>query len=188
MRPSSSIFVFVAIAVILAVVLAGCSHHTKPTVVPVVDSTSPPSHTTTTAPAAKADVQPASSHLGVSGDLVAGCKLHFAAPAAAPKFDFDQSSLAPDDRAVLDEVAQCLTSGPLAGHSVALVGRADPRGTEEYNLALGQRRAASVSEYLSRLGVASAQLRDSTRGALDATGHDEASWREDRRVDLTLAD
>jgi peptidoglycan-associated lipoprotein len=188
MRQSSSIFVFVAIAVVLAIILAGCTHHTKPTVEPVSSIAAPPSRATTAPPAAKADVQPASSHLGVGGDLIAACQLHFAATAEAPEFDFDQSSLAPDDRAVLDEVAQCLTSGPLAGRTVTLTGRADPRGTEEYNLALGQRRAASVSEYLSRLGVAAAHLDDTTRGALDATGHDEASWREDRRVDLTLRD
>ncbi len=181
MRPRSSIFV-------AAITLAACSHHAKPVVEPVGSQVTPPARSTTAAPAAKADVQPASSHLGVGGDLAEACKLHFAAPAEAPKFDFDDATLGSDDRAVLDQVAQCLTTGPLAGRTVTLTGRADPRGTEEYNLALGQRRAASVSEYLSRLGVSNGHIHDTTRGALDATGHDEASWRMDRRVDLTLRD
>ena len=69
---------------------------------------------------------------------------------------------------------------------MALIGRADPRGTEEYNLGLGSRRAASVSQYLARLGVGQPQLGVTTRGAIDATGTDESGWRQDRRVDIQL--
>jgi peptidoglycan-associated lipoprotein len=71
---------------------------------------------------------------------------------------------------------------------VQLVGRADDRGTEEYNLGLGTRRAESVSTYLQRLGVPAHQLQPSTRGAIDATGVNESGWRTDRRVDLELRD
>jgi peptidoglycan-associated lipoprotein len=103
-----------------------------------------------------------------------------------PKFDFDKSAILPEDRDVLAQVAQCLTTGPLKGRSVRLVGRADPRGTEEYNMALGERRSDSVVKYLTNLGVASAQLTETSRGALDATGNDEATWRLDRRVDVDI--
>src|SRR5262249_56575406 len=88
--------------------------------------------------------------------------------------------------AVLDQLATCLTTGALKGKAVALIGRADPRGTEEYNLGLGSRRAASVSQYLGRLGVGQPQMSVSTRGALEATGTDEAGWRNDRRVGVQL--
>ena len=102
-------------------------------------------------------------------------------------FDYDKDELAPEDRAVLDQLAQCLMTGALKGKAVALVGRADPRGTEEYNMGLGSRRSGTVSQYLARLGVGEPQLQATTRGALDATGVDEASWQKDRRVDISLA-
>lgn len=128
----------------------------------------------------------ASPHVGVSPDLAKQCRLQFASRQQAPKFDFDQFELLSEDRNVLDQVAQCVTQGPLHGKAVQLVGRADPRGTEEYNLGLGTRRAESVRSYLQRLGVPTQQLRPSTRGDIDATGADEAGWRIDRRVDLEL--
>jgi peptidoglycan-associated lipoprotein len=125
--------------------------------------------------------------VAVASDLARQCSLHFDSTPQAPKFDFDRFELLPEDRDVLDHVAACLTTGPLQGHAVQLVGRADPRGTEEYNLGLGTQRASSVRAYLQRLGVAVRQLSETTRGALDAAGTDEAGWLVDRRVDLQLA-
>jgi outer membrane protein OmpA-like peptidoglycan-associated protein len=87
---------------------------------------------------------------------------------------------------VLDQIATCLISGALKGRAVDLIGRADPRGTEEYNLGLGSRRAGTVSSYLGRLGVGQPQMMVTTRGALDATGTDDASYAKDRRVDIQL--
>jgi peptidoglycan-associated lipoprotein len=106
----------------------------------------------------------------------------------APKFDFDKNAILPEDRDVLAQVAQCLTIGPLKGRSVKLVGRAAPRGTQEYNMALGERRSNAVLKYLGGLGVATTQLSETSRGALDATGSDEAAWHQDRRVDIDLLD
>jgi peptidoglycan-associated lipoprotein len=106
---------------------------------------------------------------------------------AAPKFAFDASELSPVDRSELDQLAKCMTTGPLAGKNVQLVGRADPRGEPEYNMTLGARRAGSVEHYLAALGVADGRLETTTRGALDAEGHDEPTWAIDRRVDLLLA-
>ena len=67
-----------------------------------------------------------------------------------------------------------------------LVGRADPRGTVEYNMALGARRSSSVISYLTALGVPASQLRETSRGALDATGSDSTAWQLDRRVDIDV--
>jgi peptidoglycan-associated lipoprotein len=105
----------------------------------------------------------------------------------APKFDFDATQLSATDRNELDQLAKCMTTGPLAGKNVTLVGRADPRGEEEYNMALGARRATAVEHYLAQSGVAESRLPVTTRGALDAQGHDEQGWAADRRVDLRLA-
>ena len=68
--------------------------------------------------------------------------------------------------------------------NVDMVGRADPRGTTEYNMALSDRRAQAVKDYLERLGVAGGRLNKIPRGALDATGTEEAGWAKDRRVDF----
>ena len=73
---------------------------------------------------------------------------------------------------------------------MTLVGHTDPRGTQEYNLALSERRAQSVRDHLGRLGVDGTKLSVLPRGSLDAKGTDEPSWAQDRRVDFTwqLAD
>ncbi len=129
---------------------------------------------------------PVSPNLALSGDIMQMCGIKAAATAAPPQFDYNKDELTPDDRTVLDQLATCLTTGALKGKAVSLIGRADPRGTEEYNLGLGSRRAGSVSTYLEHLGVGAPQLAVTTRGALDATGADEASWAKDRRVDVLL--
>jgi len=131
--------------------------------------------------------QQVSPNLALSGDIVKMCGIKASGTTAAPTFDYDKEELHPEDRAVLDQLATCLMTGALKGKNVALTGRADPRGTEEYNLGLGSRRAASVSTYLVRLGVGEPQLGVTTRGSLDASGTDEAGWAKDRRVDITLA-
>lgn len=132
--------------------------------------------------------QQVSPNLALAGDIVQLCGIKVTANAtASPTFDYDKEELHPEDRQVLDQLATCLMSGALKGRSVSLIGRADPRGTEEYNLGLGSRRASSVSTYLVRLGVGQPQLGVTTRGALDATGTDESGWQKDRRVDITLA-
>src|SRR5262249_17974781 len=147
----------------------------------------PPSAAQAPEPAREAAPTPVSPNLAVADDLGKQCRLHFDDRPQAPKFDFDQFQLLPEDRDVLAQVATCIAPGPLQGRRLQRVGRADPRGTEEYNLALGDRRAHSVVDYLTHLGVGSTQVATTTRGALDAQGRDEASWRIDRRVDLTLA-
>jgi outer membrane protein OmpA-like peptidoglycan-associated protein len=172
---------FAQSALIVLPLVWACSHKPPPRPVAAVPPTAPP-----TAEPKAAEPTPASPNLAVTEDLGKQCSLHYRDAMQAPKFDFDQFQLLPEDRDVLEQVATCITSGPLRGRKVALVGRADPRGTEEYNLALGDRRARTVVDYLQHLGVANAQIATSTRGALDARGTDERSWRTDRRVDLEL--
>ncbi len=142
---------------------------------------------TTKKPAKKKEVVLASANLGISSELVDQCMVRLADAGKAPRFDYDETDLMIEDRNVLDVVGRCvMTDGPLAGRALQLVGRADPRGTQEYNLALGNKRANAVEEYLVRMGVTRGQINITTRGDIDATGRDEVSWRNDRRVDLTL--
>lgn len=127
-----------------------------------------------------------SSNVTVSNELAAACKLRFDDVKIAPKFDFDRSKLGPDDNEILAQIAQCVTAGPLKGRALDLVGRADPRGKQDYNMALGERRAGSVGAYLTGLGVESGSLVERSRGELDARGTDESGWQLDRRVDILL--
>jgi peptidoglycan-associated lipoprotein len=88
---------------------------------------------------------------------------------------------------VLNSIATCFETGPGAGKSMKLIGHADPRGETMYNFALGQHRAGSVASYLEHKGLQDGRLSTSSRGAMDATGTDEATWAQDRRVDILLA-
>jgi peptidoglycan-associated lipoprotein len=160
----------------------GCGHETtRPAMTP-----------TTTSAVSPASLAPASpgktnSTIFLSDRLRQACAITTVESVKeAPKFDFDRNAIVAEDRDVLAQVAQCLTTGPLKGRSVRLVGRADPRGTQEYNMALGARRSNAVLKYLSGLGVADPQMSETSRGALDATGNDDAAWRQDRRVDIDL--
>jgi peptidoglycan-associated lipoprotein len=72
------------------------------------------------------------------------------------------------------------------GARVVLEGHADERGTREYNMALGERRAKAVQRYLVLQGVSPAQLELVSYGEerAIATGNDESSWAQNRRVEL----
>jgi peptidoglycan-associated lipoprotein len=117
--------------------------------------------------------------------IVRACNLHRAAP--PPMFAFDSATLADQDRTLLADVAKCFSEGPLRDHGVALIGRADPRGEGEYNMALGESRADTVRRYLGDLGVSPKRVLATSRGEIDAVGKDEDGWAKDRRVDIELA-
>jgi peptidoglycan-associated lipoprotein len=103
-------------------------------------------------------------------------------------FDFDSANIRPQDHKVLSQLAKCFSSGPLAGRKMGLVGHADPRGEDEYNMLLGEKRAASVRNAIAAEGLALDKMNTTSRGEMDATGTDEATWSRDRRVDVVLAD
>jgi peptidoglycan-associated lipoprotein len=101
-------------------------------------------------------------------------------------FSFDNSQLDEPSRRSLQTAADCLRR---EGNSrYVLIGRADPRGTTEYNLALGERRARTAQSYLISLGVDAARVAVSSEGSEAASGTDEASWARDRRVDFRPRD
>ncbi len=98
-------------------------------------------------------------------------------------FDFDEATLTAESRSSLDAAAPALKA---AAVSVRLEGHADERGTPEYNLALGERRAQAVANYLGLQGVDAAKLEVISYGEEKPvmTGSDEASWAKNRRVEL----
>jgi peptidoglycan-associated lipoprotein len=162
-------------------IAAACSHDNPPPAVATTVSVPP---VVALAPASPGK---ANATIYVSDRLRDVCGVQMIESVAeAPKFDFDRSAILPADQDVLAQIARCLTTGTLKGHSIKLIGRADPRGTEEYNMALGERRSNAAMKYLSGLGVSSPQMRETSRGALDATGSDDAAWRLDRRVDIDV--
>jgi len=113
---------------------------------------------------------------GGGGTVGAGCNLE------PIYFDFNEYSLTTEGTGAIDRDADCIKK---TNRAVMLTGRTDPRGTEEYNLALSDKRAQSVKDRLGRLGVAASNMKVSARGEMDATGKDEAGWAKDRRVDLS---
>ena len=98
-------------------------------------------------------------------------------------FEFDSSELKPEAMRALDVHARDLKA---QGNRVALEGHTDERGTREYNMALGERRAAAVQRYLVLQGVSSAQLELISYGEERAAveGSSEEAWAQNRRVEL----
>lgn len=97
-------------------------------------------------------------------------------------FAYDSASLGEEARRSLGEGAACIAR---EHRHVVVTGMTDPRGVEEYNLALGERRADAVRAYLERLGVAHEVMRATSMGEEQAVGTDEASWARDRRATIT---
>lgn len=101
-------------------------------------------------------------------------------------FDFDQSDLRPEDRAILDAKVPILQANPSVTLSVA--GHTDERGSDEYNLALGQRRAAAAKAYLVQRGVADSRIETRSYGEERpiAQGSDESAWSQNRRAEFSI--
>ncbi|WP_432257851.1 peptidoglycan-associated lipoprotein Pal [Cupriavidus sp. TMH.W2] len=99
-------------------------------------------------------------------------------------FDFDSYSVKPDYQGMLGAHAKYLSGNQ--GRKILIQGNTDERGTSEYNLALGQKRAEAVRRSLASMGVPDTQMEAVSLGKEKpkATGHDEASWAENRRADI----
>ncbi len=97
-------------------------------------------------------------------------------------YDFNMSNLKPDARATLDKQADWLAKYPQ--NNIQVAGNCDERGTEEYNLALGQRRANAAAGYLEAKGVAQTRVTTISYGKdrPTALGHDEQAWAQNRNA------
>jgi peptidoglycan-associated lipoprotein len=96
-------------------------------------------------------------------------------------FDFDSPKIKPDAAEQLRSLAECMKQH---NQLVYLEAHADPRGTEEYNIMLTDKRGQSVKKFLEDLGVQGENLNVVSKGNLEASGTDEAGWAKDRRVEF----
>lgn len=159
------------------VALLACGGSKPPVAAPA------PQATVGAAPSAQGTTQsPTASNVSISDEIRTKCGI----PDADAYFAFDSAHLATHGHSPLDLVANCFTKGPLAGHSVKLIGRADPRGESDYNMTLGQSRADAVGVYLDARGMAKGNTQTTSRGSMDASGTSESGWQHDRRVDVML--
>ena len=101
-------------------------------------------------------------------------------------FDFDKSNLKPESQTILKKKATFLRDNP--SYDVLIEGNCDNRGTEEYNLALGERRAASARDFLMALGIASSRIKMISYGELRPADprNNEAAWAANRRDEFKL--
>jgi peptidoglycan-associated lipoprotein len=100
-------------------------------------------------------------------------------------FDTDRSLLRPDARTALKKHAEAIKKHPEWG-VVTIEGHCDERGSEEYNMGLGIRRASAVVRYLADLGVPSSRLQTRSLGEEHpaVAGHDESAWSRNRRSEI----
>ena len=136
-------------------------------------SAAPQAAPTTTAPPAQVEAMAAPRGLTPQEQLVqeVGDRVFF---------DFDRYSLRPDGQATLRRQAEFLIAHP--NLSITLTGHADERGTREYNLALGERRANAAKDYLMSLGVEADRVATISYGKERpiVLGHNESAWAQNR--------
>lgn len=150
-------------AVLFVMVCGGCATKTPP---PPVTAPVPRAETT------ERPVATASQNTSQAGP----CELE------SVHFDFDSSDLDEKAREVLARDQRCAREK--GATSLRVVGMTDPRGTEEYNLALGDRRARNAARYLNALGAPAPEA--TSMGSVMAKGEDEIGWAYDRRTEVQL--
>ena len=123
----------------------------------------------------------ATSSGGIFGSRNAGAVMP---QARSVYYEFDRSEIKADSTKVIDANAQYLREHPEL--KVKVEGNADERGSREYNLALGQRRADAVQKRMTILGIPSDRIETVSYGKEKpkAVGHDESAWSENRRSDI----
>jgi outer membrane protein OmpA-like peptidoglycan-associated protein len=181
----------VNVAIGVCGLIAGCASSPPPARAPVAQTSAPAPTTPIPPPMAAAPapsttnsnvVSKTNSNVVISDEIRAACGIRD----EDSYFAFDSANIREQDHRVLSELSTCFDSGPLEGRQMLLVGRADPRGSGEFNMVLGEHRARGVKDYLATLGLASNRIETTSRGKMDATGTHEAAWALDRRVDVEL--
>jgi len=130
----------------------------------------------------KPDDDASKGNINISDEIKKACGISD----AEAFFAYDSANIREQDKAVLAKLAACFTTGPLKGREMRLVGHADNRGEDDYNMILGQKRADNVKSAIVSAGMTASKALTTSRGELDSTGSDESSWSKDRRVDIVL--
>ena len=175
-------FALIALAMTGAALLAGCPKKPSVSEPPVAGTQVPQSGaaagegaSTSTSPLG-GDAANAARGLGAEGTGAMARKIIY--------FDFDKSEIKPEFADIVTATAHNLTANPSL--KVKLEGNTDERGTREYNIGLGERRAQAVRRALMLQGVAESQVTTVSFGAERpaAEGDDEAAWSQNRRVEV----
>ena len=171
---------FAAFAV-LATLVAACSSTPTTKDVPVSDRTSapPPSAagpTSITTPATTASIS--ANPLRDPSNILSKRSVYF---------DFDSNAVKDEYRGLVQAHSKYMTDR--RDSKIRIEGNCDERGSREYNLALGQRRAEAVKKVMAVLGVSDARVETISYGEEKpvAPGHDEAAWAQNRRADIKYA-
>ncbi|MCR4298303.1 MAG: peptidoglycan-associated lipoprotein Pal [Gallionella sp.] len=172
------------ISIVLVNLLAACA--SEPKKEPVAD-VSAPAPTTASAPATKDEAPRVAPAAPVKADVD---PLNDPASILAKRsvyYPFDVAIVQEEDKPVVQAHAKYLSEH--SNRKVRLEGNCDERGSNEYNLGLGQRRADGVQKMLELGGASADQLESVSYGEEKprASGHDEASWSQNRRTDLNYA-
>lgn len=166
----------IRLVAVLAVVLGlvGCAHAQKPESTEVSTAPAPAPRQAEPAPAPAPAPDPAA-------------ELATAVRGTTVFFDFDSDQLKPEGEAALQRVGEVLRRYPAL--QIKVEGNCDERGTEEYNLVLGEKRAAAARKYLLTLGASAGQVDTISYGALRPANaaHTEQAWSQNRRDELTVA-
>ncbi len=106
--------------------------------------------------------------------------------AAMTNFDFDKSDIRPGDAQILDQKLAILNANP--NLQIEIVGHCDERGSDEYNLALGNRRALAAKQYLVSRGIEAGRISTRSMGEEQPLnpGHDESAWAQNRRDEFSV--
>ena len=102
-------------------------------------------------------------------------------------FDYDKSNIRPEFQPVLENISKWLVNS--GGKQLLVEGHCDERGTDEYNLALGERRALAVRRYLVALGVSADRVHSISYGEEKpaVSGSDESAWSKNRRAEFKVS-
>jgi peptidoglycan-associated lipoprotein len=179
----------VLITLSLVAGLVACSHESKKATSVATPGASAPSAAVGSAPAAtpqvcSTDADCGDKQLCVRSQCVDITPELAECSTARVHFDFNDSNVHPEETTKLTRMARCLK----ADHDlhVMIEGNADERGTDEWNIALGDQRATAVAHYLETLGVSNAQLKTVSYGKERplCDQHNEACWAKNRRAAL----
>jgi peptidoglycan-associated lipoprotein len=101
-------------------------------------------------------------------------------------FDYDLADLKPEAQTILEKKAKFLTDN--TSYSIRIEGNCDERGTNEYNIALGDRRADAAKKFLNSLGISAERISTISYGEEKPvdTGHDESAWSQNRRDEFKI--
>lgn len=165
---------------LLAISAAACGKKADPVLQPPTDTTAP--STPAPAPPPPAPAPPAAG--GPSAEAVRAALL--ADLGNVIHFDYDQDLIKPEDRPILDRKAEIMKANP--GLRVRISGHADSRGSDEYNLVLGNKRALAARQYLIGRGVDGGRIDVTSFGEERPAdpAENEAAWAQNRRAEFEI--